>query len=604
MSTDEQKKQPTVKELLDLLDSESLRRAHNSVNISFKQMLGYTDKVRDQFPMGDVNILSDDINILLKTYRTMAERFYTQYELSVLMELVKLRDVKQHADTAIDYIGKLPANNSAKATLVAADPLLVQGRDTAESEYQGLAEKFPVLLQDALDKLRNEWQRLAIIASASQVLQKDKLLNRSIKAVVEVAAHTVGIGAERIVIVPGSSFALFFFAYLENFAVLTVPIYSVQAPWEWSIFWHELAGYKVRQLEKSETLDIARKNLINAHILFKTTNDWKMKSLVDSITLNNQFGRSYLKELFSRERLDLIDLGGFEHQFERMLINLPSTEKFQLYDQIKAQGWCVDWFKELFEDAWSVLAVGEPFLEFFEDVLGRNVAKDLRHPPMKVRLSVASEIVKLLDPESKIKNEPDMVEEMAAQQILKFISLLVAAARKFDNPDNLQSLSPEVMVQNIRDWLFDKVREEIRRSITNWSGKFLAAANPSLRVENGAKKFLDAFSNPDLEKLLSDLDSYEKSQITPSYTTLLENNKGYKKLSELKFYDADFGVSTVTEVIKISNLNHVVYQEAKLKQDVSLVTAGAEVTFVDANGVKEKTTIEKWNVAAVDSYKL
>ena len=83
------------------------------------------------------------------------------------------------------------------------------------------------------------------------------------------AALSVGIEAERIAIVPGDAFALYFFTYLENFAVLTVPIYSVQAPWEWSIFWHELAGYKVRQLEKDTALTAIRENLERLHNLFK-----------------------------------------------------------------------------------------------------------------------------------------------------------------------------------------------------------------------------------------------------------------------------------------------------------------------------------------------
>ena len=159
----------------------------------------------------------------------------------------------------------------------------MEDKETAAAEYNNLTENFPTLLQTALDKLKDEWQRLNTIAGASQTLLVDQKLGQALRVVMGVAAYSIGVGAERIAIVPGDAFALYFFTYLENFAVLTVPIYSLQAPWEWSIFWHELAGYKVRQLEKDATIDAisklkAKKLMLMSEVLNKFEN--KQKSTI------------------------------------------------------------------------------------------------------------------------------------------------------------------------------------------------------------------------------------------------------------------------------------------------------------------------------------
>jgi hypothetical protein len=531
MPTDEQIKHSKVEDLVKSLGEESLKRAHNSVGISFDQMLVYIDKIREPIPPGD-------INSLLKTYRLMAEMFYTKFEFSLLREIKKQSDTQKQADDAIQRIEELHSNNPAKAALTSATPLLIEDRIIAAIEYQKLIENFPTLLQNALDKLKDEWQRVNMLAVASQTLNENEKLDRSLKAVVEVAAHSVGVEAERIVIIPGNAFALYFFTYLDNFAVLTVPIYSVQAPWEWSIFWHELAGYKVRRLEKTSTIEIIKDKLTTFHKLYKISDEEKRKELLNLITWNNPSSQGYLSDIFSKERLTLDDLGGFEHQFERMLLNLPNNDKFQIYDQIKTDGWCIDWFKELFEDAWSVLAIGEPFLDFFSDVLGRNTARDSRHPPMDVRLSVAKELLILMDPQSELANEPKPMEKFAAQQILNFISLLIASARKYEDP-NLQSTTLELFWQRIRDELFKKIRNGIQESIANWSGKFLSADDPARRVRNNAKNFLNTFSDPMLEEMLSKLHEYEANQIKPSYKDLLKS-RDYKQLLRLSFSEVDY----------------------------------------------------------------
>src|SRR5688572_13969908 len=84
MSIYEEKQQ--IEEILNSLDVDKLSRSHNSVNISFAQMLAYIDKLQ-------VADYPKEITLLLQTYRAMAEKFYIQFELSLLREIEK-----QHND--------------------------------------------------------------------------------------------------------------------------------------------------------------------------------------------------------------------------------------------------------------------------------------------------------------------------------------------------------------------------------------------------------------------------------------------------------------------------------------------------------------------------
>ncbi len=600
----EQDKQQINELLTDLEDKSEdkpLKRSHNSVNISFTQMLAYIDKIRETIPPGD-------IKFLLQTYRDMAEKFYTQYELSVLGEIKRQSDLQIQSNKVMEYIGKLADNDPEKKELKTAIPLLEKARDDADIEYKKLIKNFPTLLQTALDKLKDEWQRLYTIAVASKKLTEDKDLIQTLQGVVECAAFSVGIEAERIAIVPGDAFALNFFTYLENFAVLTVPIYSVQAPWEWSIFWHELAGFKVRHLENDTVLITIGENLEDLHNLLETIDKDLLTRpdkdlltefdklilhkdvIVPIVTRENAFTHQYISDLFSSKgKLDLSDLGSFEHQFERMLENLPMENKFQNYEQIKADGWCVDWFKELFEDAWSVLefsyASDEGFLVYFQDILSRHDVTDGRHPPKDIRLSVAKELVKLkadatkpvgtlnwdieqgatnADPvlanngqayleETFVKLQPtlseaeEIVTKIAAKQILRFISLIMAADSyrffKFDTLYEFRELMAEFAA---RAEILRLVGNNITGEMISWSSNLLAADDSAGEVRDYVKYFIESFAkdtDPELSKKLQLLEKAKK-EIVPSYEKLLKDEAGkpldYEQLLALSFYDRDF----------------------------------------------------------------
>ena len=344
----------TIKELIELSGNETLRGSHNSVEISFAQLIAHIDKLLE-------NETTGDIQLLLTTFKEMALEFFTQYEISLLMEINKQKAIQDQVKLAINKINSVASMEEARI-------LLIKNDESASIEYNRLINSFPTLLQYALDKLKDEWQRLNTLAIANRTLTESPELFKALTTVVGAAAFSVGVQAEKIAIVPGSSFALYFFSYLKNFAILTVPIYSVKAPWEWSIFWHELAGYKVRKLKNADIINIIRQNLVDFHNYYKNLpRDTARGNLLNEITRHNKFSLGYLTNLFSTPDLDLGDFGSFEHQFAQMLANLPKKDQFQTYESIKEQGWCVDWLEELFEDAWSVLAIGKDFLPFFED---------------------------------------------------------------------------------------------------------------------------------------------------------------------------------------------------------------------------------------------
>ena len=221
-----------------------------------------------------------------------------------------------------------------------------------------------------------------------------------------------------------------------------------------------------------------------------------------------------------------------------MLENLPEKfNKFQAYEQIKVDGWCVDWFKELFEDAWSLLAIRDPFIPFLTDILSRHVVTDGRHPLVEVRLKVANELLKLMTSDSVAVKQPETVEESAAQQILKFISLLMAASLDFEKP-NPNTLSDAWQIYRPR--LSDIVGSEIGCYISKWSEGL--TVNVSTDARKYTKEFIKKLSD---EQFIDFIEIFEdeKNQLEANYEDLL-GNKDYRQLLALSFYDVDFGYST------------------------------------------------------------
>lgn len=626
-------KDQKLNELLVALGDDSLSRSHNSINISFSQMLAYIDEIRMPREAPE-EALPEELRLLLQTYRDMAQKFYVQYEVSLLEEIEKKRILQAQVGGIISRLeadagpGADLANRKAAAVVT---DFLRRNADAAGGEHAELTGNYSTHMQAALDKLRDEWQRLQTILTASLALNKDKQLFRALDAVVDAAAISVGMtNAGRIMIVPGSSFSLYFFSYLENFAVLTVPIYSMRAPWEWSIFWHELAGYQVRQLGKYAVIADLRDKLRDFHRRYQALDAPQREALLDKVTRNemydrwntpkqdaavkenlgkrrNQFSLEYLKKVFSGKELtpkNLEDLGGLDLQFERILeeLNIPRKDRLRRYEEIRKAGWCADWIKELFEDAWSVLSIRAPFLDFFQDILNRHKSSDGRHPEPAVRLRVAGEILRLLDPDFIPRNPADELESAAARQILALISLLIAASYQFDEEDDLNLTVQRVL----RNSLPEMVGTLIGQSIKRWSGEFIEAKGRVLQAEDDAETVIEALSNDELNKFLTNLDlqdGNENNLPKAAYEDLLEG-RDYKSLLDLPFFDRDFLNSNKIKGVQFGagvNANSPFFNvEATvnfiLPANVLLPGRGGDISF-EIDGQAFHTTKINWNEA-------
>jgi hypothetical protein len=547
-----QNKLKPIEEILSRLEDKDdyLKRSHTSTLLSFKLMLDYMEDT-----IGSIK--QRDICNLLTTFRDMSLRYYIQFETTLLENILEQQTLRTQAEDAIGLIDSGALKNIKekqlkakieKAIRAAKDPLKA-AFESASMEEEKLRKDYPALMQKALDKLKDEWQRLNAIAIANKSLSRDNELIKTLYAVVEIARFLVGIKVRQIAVVPGDAFALQFYSYYRDFAVLIVPIYSVQAVWEWSIFWHELAGDKVRRLEKDATAEI--NSLITFHREYQQSTIEKKEEVLAFVTRNNgslignnHFSQKYLKELFDNPELSLKDVGSFEYQFERMLEELPHTDKISAYEELKKSGWCVDWFKEFFEDTWSVLAIRRPFLIFFDDVLNRHPGTDGRHPPKDIRQKVAEELLNLMETVDQDEKVPEKLEDKAVQstakQILHFVSLLMASSMAwlFEDPQ-----SPDYKKKYSRTELSDELGILIGTHIKNWHGGLKASSFEE--IEKNAEEFIKTVGSEDVRKFIRSLRiSGEESSL--SYSDLLMNANGipkdYKELLELSFYDIDFDV--------------------------------------------------------------
>ena len=65
---------------------------------------------------------------------------------------------------------------------------------------------------------------------------------------------------------------------------------------------------------------------------------------------------------------------------------------------MQSTAWSQDWFEQLYEDACSVFAFGEEFVEVLSKILSRQERKltaDRKHPDLATRLQVAHRLLAL-----------------------------------------------------------------------------------------------------------------------------------------------------------------------------------------------------------------
>src|SRR5215212_2661775 len=107
-------------------------------------------------------------------------------------------------------------------------------------------------LHQAVDKLNQEWHTVIELIAA---LELGKSYLDGFQPYIKLAAQDIGLSRadDQFVLIPtfGEFFALTRFEYSNTkLAMLKLPLSVINAPWEWSVFWHEVAGLKVEKIKK------------------------------------------------------------------------------------------------------------------------------------------------------------------------------------------------------------------------------------------------------------------------------------------------------------------------------------------------------------------
>jgi hypothetical protein len=125
-----------------------------------------------------------------------------------------------------------------------------------------------ILMQRALDKLTAEWERVYgfIASTAAKKTSETREIKNQLAPLIKAAVRDVGFSSDSFPMIPqfGTAYSLGFFNYTDDFMALNLPITALQSPWEWTVFWHEIAGQKVRLLKKTqvEFLNVVRELFI------------------------------------------------------------------------------------------------------------------------------------------------------------------------------------------------------------------------------------------------------------------------------------------------------------------------------------------------------
>jgi len=260
---------------------------------------------------------------------------------------------------------KLALKNLLQAYIMLVETYYAQYRKSLKKEFKKKSssvdkEQIPIIMHRAIEKLSREWERIFQVLSAARFI--DSRLD-VLRPVIEAASDDIGLNIQEFVALPhfGRRFSLVSFKYTKDFVTLGIPVFNLYTPWEWSIFWHEMAGRKV-QIMKAKQPDVFAK-------------------LIPS--------------------------------------NYKSSSKQNNNDSTASNpSWPADWMEELFEDGCSVLAFGPDFLPILESILRRYSAdSDMRHPPIDIRLDVARLLLKQ-DLDHKVQPE---VQE-AAKNVRKLLA--------------------------------------------------------------------------------------------------------------------------------------------------------------------------------------
>lgn len=378
------------------------------VDLYYKNLLAFVETIENMIELAD-------FQQLLAAYERLADVYYWQFRESLLARLQALYKEQEELDTAV----------AARKKSTVVKDTLQKAYEARKQEYHQLLDRVPSLLQDGLSKLTAEWERVYQVIIASRTAHSD--IN-ALLPVVYAASHSVGIDGRHLAVIPqiSNDFALQFFNYADNFTVLMIPIYTLKAPWEWSILWHEMAGYQVRWLKESGFEEINRRltrqssckqalhhavwrlrkleqtNLQDLNGMEKELAQHAEAIIENMLTLavaGTGQSESELRDFINQEDAVLTTdyIHSFHGQMQQLRRQIWQERGYEIYDQFLDKGWCEDWLEEVFEDAFSASFFGEPFPAILDRILKRfaDGGKGLRHPPREERRRVAEKVIEL-----------------------------------------------------------------------------------------------------------------------------------------------------------------------------------------------------------------
>lgn len=238
--------------------------------------------------------------------------------------------------------------------------------------------------REIMARISGEWARLMSIISTALLLDSATPAARLLRAVFRCARNDLRLragraGAPDFIALPhfGRHFELVSFAYARDIFLVGIPVGELYNPWRYGLIWHEMAGIYVRQ-HRDEPEGVIQRLL----------------DLLRHLSREGAVWEAWQREL------------GAELQ------GLPLDEGGYLADVVLR-----NWAEELVEDAAGVLCLGEAMLISLRSALEaayapapeaaaqeapgeadpRRVARprfvDLRHPPARLRIALASHML-------------------------------------------------------------------------------------------------------------------------------------------------------------------------------------------------------------------
>ena len=365
----------------------------------------------------------------------------------------------------------------------------------------------------AVDKITDEWGVITNLVvtnnlGSSYLDQFDTFL--------EQAKQDLGITdpKDRFVLFPvfGEDFSLTRFLFLSRpMYMLRLPVSAVNAKWEWSIIWHEMAAIKVQKNKKE----------LKEHL--------ETYAKTEGISTDSPKKENLFTELFNRiEKGKTID-----HTLrDKIKTLLFPGEKIE-QDEIEL--WSIDWLEQLYEDACSVLAFGDVCIFVLEKILSRNLSKltsDRKHPSLGTRIQVATR----LNERKKGSQEPprNHTEELADALLWNFI------VSQKDEPEHRLAVAFE------KPDAVPAKRQELIAAMEEFKAKFDQSATEQSVLQNLIKKYVnrEAIFAQSIQQAVSSVSGEIKNSRFAA-----ERKKGVDALLAVSFSE--------TDQLNIASHNHI-----------------------------------------------